>query len=470
MRQDIISAYIATAARLASWLIVSAVVFRRFGIETFAIFTLIRSTLGILSYSFLSLAPALIHMLAREATQPLPAIALEPPANEPVDPDKRAAVLSYASTSDPPPDQIVADIYVTGEGLGLRLALIGFAVLTFYCFGIPYFHDISEQSLSNSRNFALFLGLGIVIRLISEAPSALLQVRHRIALDNHLVAAAELAWAAAVVMLVDISTPSRDSLIRVGILYCASNVLLLIARTVLGRIEVRSLTSHLGKYRPDFAREILVFGGIITAAQVANYLYAPVDNILINRLIDSQTVAVYGAAVQIDAGLLLLVSGLAAVLMPKSAVAHAAGDVQTVRRYYVLGTLASTAMLAAAAIAVWLLSPWIFKLWLDDEMTATQAILPLVLIHTVIGGSGGVGRSILLAVGKVKPFTIAVLTAAVANVIISFCAVRFFDWGLIGIISGTICAAVGCFGIWMPWYVLRTLKRLDGNPVLAVDS
>ena len=69
----------------------------------------------------------------------------------------------------------------------------------------------------------------------------------------------------------------------------------------------------------------------------------------------------YAPAVQIDAGLLLTVAALANVLLPRTAVAHAAGDAGAVRRYYVRGTLASVAMLSCAALAVWLAAPWLRK-------------------------------------------------------------------------------------------------------------
>jgi Na+-driven multidrug efflux pump len=97
-------------------------------------------------------------------------------------------------------------------------------------------------------------------------------------------------------------------------------------------------------------------------------------------------------------------------------------------------------------------------------MPATQAILPLVLIHTVVGGSSAVGRSILLGMGKVKPFTIAVLIAGVSNVILSYSFVRFGGLGLNGIVLGTICAVVGRCAIWQPWYVWRSLNSPETRP------
>jgi Na+-driven multidrug efflux pump len=61
--------------------------------------------------------------------------------------------------------------------------------------------------------------------------------------------------------------------------------------------------------------------------------------------------------------------------------------------------------------------------------------------------------------GKVGPFTTAVLIAGVTNVLLSFCFVRYLNMGLKGIILGTICVVVARCALWMPWYVLRCLRH-----------
>jgi Na+-driven multidrug efflux pump len=86
-------------------------------------------------------------------------------------------------------------------------------------------------------------------------------------------------------------------------------------------------------------------------------------------------------------------------------------------------------------------------------------ILPLVLVNTVIGGSSAVGRSILLGMGRVRIFSIAVIIAGVTNVLFSYIFVKYCHLGLKGIVLGTIVAVVARCLLWMPWYVLRTLRR-----------
>ncbi len=221
--------------------------------------------------------------------------------------------------------------------------------------------------------------------------------------------------------------------------------------------------------RFSLVRRLTVFGAMVVAAQMADYLYAPTSNLLILYLLGQSYVATYTPAVQIDGGALLLVNALASVLLPRTALAHAAGEPHVVRRYYIRGTLATFLLLLFAAPILWLLAPYFFRIWLGDPMQATCALLPFVLIHTTIGGSSAVGRSILLAIGKVRAFTISVLIAGIANVFLSFSFVRYFHLGLRGIVLGTICAVAARCGIWLPWYTLRVLNReieLDESPIL----
>jgi O-antigen/teichoic acid export membrane protein len=463
LRLDIASAYAVTAARIVSWVIVSAVVFRRLGAESLGLLTLVRATIGVLAYTSLGLGPAMVKMLAdAERAQPPPHDERLPLAPLAVDePAQATPMLAYADHAPlAPPDPMLARIYGTGERLALYLGLLGLILAAAYSMTFSRLHDLAGGIADHASALTMFMGVGMVMRLISDAPSGLLQARGRIALDNALLASAELAWGIWTALVI-------DDIAVAGVTFTAVNLLLLATRGSIGRVEVRALTMKVGGFSRPIARSLLAMGSMIVLAQVADFLYAPTDCILINRFLGADFVAYYSPAIQIDAGLLMLVSGLAAVLYPRSAVAHASGDWRTLRAYYVRGTLFSSAILIVAGGGVLLASPRLFRLWFHNPMSATQAILPLILIHTIVGGSSAVGRSILLAIGKVRAFTIAVLLAAVSNVGLSYWFVARLHLGLRGIVYGTIIAVTLRCLIWMPWYTLRSLKRLPINSALA---
>ena len=417
---------------------------------------MIRGTIGLLAYTSIGLAPALVRMLAEDIAAtpgpPTPADAIEPTAARP-------QVLSYATeASFTRPDQRVIDTYASGSLLALILGLTGLALRIAYGKNLSYVHEIPSQIATGAASeLAVLFGFGMVFRMMSEAPGGLLQVRGQIALDNVLVAASELAWPSPDLHRAADSRPNMVKRCGIDIPACQSGAA---CRARNGRAP--------SSYGPGgdcparacpSCRRCCSYGFMVMLAQTADFLYAPANYIIINRLLDPSLVADYAPAVQIDAGLLLLVTGVAAVLLPKTALAHTSGDIASVRRYYLTGTFLTTVVLRSRFVAVWALSPWILQLWLGNSMPAMRVILPLVLIHTVVGGSSAVGRSVLLGMGKVKPFTAAVLIAGVANVILSVLFAWCLGWGLRGIVLGTIIAVVGRCAIWMPWYVLRTIRR-----------
>jgi O-antigen/teichoic acid export membrane protein len=433
MRRDLLSAYAASGARVLSWVAVSALLFRADPLA-FAMLALIRGAVGLLNYTTLGLAPAMVRSLAQARE-----------AREETFATEHSAVLSYARpTRDP-----VQVVYASGKLAALITGVVGLALALLYAAGIEYVHKLPAHiGASEAAEAALFMGIGTVLRLMSEAPGAVIQTTASIVRDNVLVVIAELAWVGLAMLGLGMSP-----LASVTAAFLGSGVLLLTLRWIAaGAVSIKHADMAV-------SRRLLAFGSLVALAQLADFLYAPTDYILINRFVSPDAVAIYAPAVQVDAGLLLLVGALAAVLLPKAALAHAAGEGTRLVRYYVRGTLGSVALLLVGSAAAYLLAPWALKVWLGNSMPATRAILPLVLIHTVLGGSSGVGRSILLAMGKARPFAIAMLVAGLANVICSYVFVAHMGLGLRGVIYGTIAVAVGRCVIWQPWYVLRTLRR-----------
>ena len=441
LRRDIVSAYAASGTRVAAWAVVSAFLYRREGPDALGLFTLVRATIGLLAYTSLGLAPAIVRFLATSLLQPVRAL----PLNEP-----GPGVLSYRRAAVDPG----RNVYSTGLVVGTGAAMLAGVASVLYALSFTSLHHVPGYLSYQVRSLVLLMGAGLVFRILSDVPGAVLQARGRIALDNQLLIGADVGWAC-----ITLIANRGHELTLAGFGFLVANGVLLLARALNAAKLTTLWVPSLGEFNPALARQLIAFGLLVTLGQVADFLYAPTDYILINHFLGTLEVATYTPAVQIDAALLLLVAGLASVLLPKAAVAHAGGDVRTLRRYYVTGTLVSFAVLTVGALGTYLLAPKVFRLWLGEPMVPTQRILPLVLIHTVLGGSSAVGRSILLGMGKVKPFAIAALVAGVVNVILSYCFVKYLNLGLRGIIYGTIFVVTARCAIWMPWYVLRSIRN-----------
>jgi O-antigen/teichoic acid export membrane protein len=393
-----------------------------------------------------------VRFLAASLSQPVRAL----PWNE-----SPPAVLSYRRAAVDPGRNVYSTALVVGTGA----AILAGVASALYAFSFTSLHYVPGHLSYQVRSLVLLMGAGLVFRILSDVPGAVLQARGSIALDNRLLIGADIGWACITL----IANPGHE-LTLAGFGFLVANGVLLLARALNAAKVTNLWVPSLGEFHPTLARQLIAFGLLITLGQVADFLYAPTDYILINHFLGTLEVGIYTPAVQIDAALLLLVAGLASVLLPKAAVAHAGGDARTLRHYYVTGTLVSVAVLTVGALASYLLAPKIFRLWLGEPMVPTQRILPLVLIHTVVGGSSAVGRSILLGMGKVKPFAIAALIAGIANVILSYCFVKYLNLGLRGIIYGTICVVTVRCAVWLPWYVLRSIRGGEAQPTFEVEA
>jgi O-antigen/teichoic acid export membrane protein len=471
-RRDLASAYLATAARVGSWAVVAAVVMRRFGTDEFALLALVRGTLSILNYGTLGLGPAMIHHLARGrrvAGEALfaPAIAVTPIEGDDAaivpTPATELAYVNPVELRDPMADVLgpLRATYAAGLKIALYAGLLSVVLLAAYAWRFDRIHTVRFSLQGRELHvFVLLMGLGAICRLVSEAPGAVLQVQERITRDNVYQFLAEATWVAGVIASFVLLRSLSPGMWYIGAWFAISGALLLVLRLASAATLTQQPLLELPSSPPGLARTLLGDGGVIVLGQLANYLYAPAAMILINRMLDAELVAYYEAAVQVDAALLLLVSSVATVLLPKAAVAHAADDRDAVKRYYVRGTLGTFALLALAAIAAIVAAPYLYPLWLGQEMRTTRAILPILLISTVVGGSGMVGRSILIGMGKAGVFTVSALIAGVANVVLAIVMVRL-GYGLRGIVMATAIVVIARAGLWLPWYVLRTL---EGNP------
>ncbi len=428
MRNDLLSAYLLTGVRVGSWILVSALVYRHLGSLAFAMFALGRSTVGLLAYTAVGIGPAMIRLMAEARATP-----------------------SATAASAQSPVQIT---HSSGIALSMILGIVGVGLTVIYSGIYAVVHVVPSEMIPDVQRFILLMGIGVVLRVVSDASGAVLQTHGQIALDNGLQTITEALWTVGCFAELKLG---GGGLASVGGAFLIVSGMLWIAR--FGRARRLLPMPRWSQVRRPIMRRLLIFGGMVMFSQSAEFLYAPADFIVINRLLSPELVASYAPALQIDGALLLLVTAVGAVLLPKAAVAHADGDLARVRMYYIRGTLMTSAILLIAAVVTVALSKWIFLLWLGDSMPLTRTILPAVMLHTVVGGSSAVGRSILIGMGRVRPYTMAVLIAGVMNMVLAIVFVAWLHWGLWGIVIATNLVVLTRAGVWQPWYVLRMVDR-----------
>src|SRR5258705_6419156 len=169
LRREIASAYLASGAKILSWVVVAGVVYRVGGVTAFGLRSLIRGTIGLLNYLSLGLGPAMVRMLAQAMQRQ------EPEQQRQAD---ASTVLSYTNAAREP----VNVLYSNGFTFAVIASAIGFALL------FPYTYWLGGGIT------AVTMGIGLLLRLLSEAPAAVIQTHGRIWRDNRFLLEAEIAW------------------------------------------------------------------------------------------------------------------------------------------------------------------------------------------------------------------------------------------------------------------------------------
>ena len=81
--------------------------------------------------------------------------------------------------------------------------------------------------------------------------------------------------------------------------YALSGALLFVLRAIEAERHARLLTGGQWlRFEGPTVSRLLAIGSLVTLGQLADFLYAPIDYVLINRLISPGTVARYAPAVQ----------------------------------------------------------------------------------------------------------------------------------------------------------------------------
>jgi O-antigen/teichoic acid export membrane protein len=451
LRADLLSAYFVSVTKVASWAVAAGLVYRNFGKETFAAFALARSLITIVNYTSFGVAPALMILLPQFRVQQAPVV-----------PEVSTTHLGYERPGRRPEATPTTKLFSTAMAVSCLPFLLVAAALWLFDL-IRQSHLQYEYFWTEFSRFIFAFSIGACFRVVADVAGARLQSDGRITLDNTVQGLVELTWLLCVIKalpLHGISTAggavSHDAISSVNGLWIATGAAMALIRWLLARSGDGNFV--LLRWNSKYAGLLLATGSTILAAQIADLFYAPANLWLIKHFLTAEHLATYAPTLHIDAALLLLVSGLSAILLPKTAIALAAKDHVAIRRYYLHGTLASVILLAGAAGLFCLFSGRLFQLWFADPMPATQVILPLVMIHTVVGGASSIGRSVLLGIGRVKAYAIAALVGGIANVILAVILVTQTSLGLKGIIYATILTVTLRCAIWMPWYTMRAIR------------
>jgi len=240
------------------------------------------------------------------------------------------------------------------------------------------------------------------------------------------------------------------ALITVGMPFFSSIVRAIVA--------LRALPIRFGrKYvdRESF-RRMANYSGITFMILVAGRLRFKTDAVIIGTFVSSAAITYFYAGSRIVDYAGELVSSLAQIFVPMSSQSDAAGNMDRLRKIFVVGNRACALTIFPFTTLFIILGKSIIEVWLGKKYVADGYPILMILIvpHTLMLMQQASPR-ILFGMSKHGKLAWVAMIEGVSNLILSILLVRPF--GIRGDAVGTAIPMLGTFLLFMPWHLCSRL-------------
>jgi O-antigen/teichoic acid export membrane protein len=450
LKWDLLASYAAAAARVISWAVVFALVYRYDSPESAGLLIAARSILAFVPVAMLNIPTAFLWRLSIPVAEKASDAATEEAGGP--------KTLAYANLSlfQRELDETVQRFLHAVRVIGVMAALVGLTILFFWAIGADEIKPIHAWST------LLYLGLGVLIRTISDLAGVLIHRHGYLAVDQLLQGVADVAWVITATLMLGSTRPQQflTNTISIWLLFS-------LGPAIFRAFFAQKIIRMASRKTVDFSLSEFViltkYGATVSFGQLADLMYAPLALVIMTVLALSQEMVLYGVLLQIDAAMLLAVGAIGAVMTPRMSLMLSAGNIDEARKTIWRATMAAVGLLGLISAILLVMHYPLLKLWLGKMPTGILIVLPVFLLHTVVGGASGVMRSFLLISGQSKAVMTSALIAGVCNAAGVAGVLMLTNWGLFGVACVTaVCVMARC-GVWMPWYTNKTLRKLAAD-------
>jgi len=203
-------------------------------------------------------------------------------------------------------------------------------------------------------------------------------------------------------------------------------------------------------------RHMANYSGVTFMIIIAARLRFKTDAVVIGTFLSSAAITYFYAGSRLVDYAGELVSSLAQIFVPMSSQSDAAGNINRLRKIFVVGNRACAFTIFPITTLFVILGKSIIEVWLGKQYVAQAYPVLLVLIfpHTLMLMQNASSR-ILFGISKHGKLAIVTLIEGVANLVLSILLVR--RYGIIGDAWGTAIPLLGTFLFFMPWHLCSKL-------------
>jgi len=257
------------------------------------------------------------------------------------------------------------------------------------------------------------------------------------------------------VLLIVIALKHGRGLLTIALITVSMPLLsgLINAAAVFRHLNLRLGLQHVSR---SSLRRIASYSGTTFVIIVAGRLRFKTDAMVIGTMVSAAAVTYFAIGSRLVDYASELVSSLAQIFVPMSSQSQAKGDLDALRKIFVVGNRACAFIIFPITAILTILGKSVIEAWVGPKYVATSYPVLLVLLYptTLMLAQSASGRT-LWGIAKHRTWAWVVLAEGVSNLILSIILVR--PYGIMGDAIGTAIPLTCSMILFLPRHLCRLL-------------
>lgn len=353
-------------------------------------------------------------------------------------------------------DQVEAKIYISTAYFS-----IAFISLFILCIGLFFVYSIDMRKIFNTsiseKELKITMTISIVLVVISVVLNIYKSLLHAFQKAFKVEFAMAIYQSLVFIQILLLPNFVDHSLIAIGTIYGVSNILIAVVFSVIFFYNNRELLPSIHHFRMDKIREILSLGVNFFIIQITLIIILTTDNVIITYLIGPETTASYSIVNKIYQPFIIVSTFIFSPLWTLYTNAYFNKDVVWIKNTFIrLNQL--FVVLIVVLFGLYFSFDWIIRLWIHEPLVYSKALLIGFSSFVLIKIFTDIYLTFLNGIGVIKLQMWLYIFGAVINIPLSVLFVRYFDFGVTGVILAT-CVSILILAILMPIQAYRVLKK-----------
>jgi O-antigen/teichoic acid export membrane protein len=409
----------ARLVELALGFLLTPFILHRLGDENYGLYVLVGAVIGQGALLDFGIAPAVIKYVAEHRAQ----------------------------RDDDQMRSLIATVQVLYSLIGLLTLLLTVALAA----TLPNFFNIAPSQHDTATIVVLLSGARLAISIPFTTPWAVLWALHKYGQANAIKALGTILTAATTVSVLLLGGGI------VGMVAATIPVTLLIQAVFVWYVRRAAPEISFGfrGARRKFVKAVLSFSASLSLADIAYYIQAKSDEIIIGTFLPVSAVSPYAVARRLGVLPHLLAEQALGGFLPLASELDAKGDSGQLRSIYLVGSRVTFALCISVAGVLIALPRQLLTLWVGADYASYAPILVVLALASVAEISHWPGQVILQGLGRHHGLVFPYICGAIAKLGLAVVLVR--SQGLMGIALGTMVSSIALSLIFVFPYTMRLL-------------